>query len=30
MTTDHSYSDQRIALQSTVLETLDYLRSKKP
>lgn len=30
LTTDHSYSDQRIALQSAVLETLDYLRSRKP
>jgi uncharacterized protein len=30
LTTDHSYSDQRIALQSSVLESLEYLRSKKP
>jgi uncharacterized protein len=30
MTTDHSYSDQRIALQSAVLENLGYLQSKKP
>jgi hypothetical protein len=28
MTTDHSYSDQRIALQKAVLETLDYLQHK--
>jgi uncharacterized protein len=29
MTTDHSYSDQRIALQVAVLETLDYLQHKR-
>jgi hypothetical protein len=28
LTTDHSYSDQRIALQKTVLETLDLLQHK--
>jgi uncharacterized protein len=28
MTTDHSYSDQRIALQKAVLETLEYLQHK--
>jgi hypothetical protein len=28
MTTDHSYSDQRIALQKEVLEGLEYLQSK--
>lgn len=28
LTTDHSYSDQRIALQKTVLETLDFLQRK--
>jgi pimeloyl-ACP methyl ester carboxylesterase len=28
LTTDHSYSDQRIALQKTVLEALDYLQHK--
>jgi uncharacterized protein len=29
MTTDHSYSDQRIALQVAVLETLEYLQHKR-
>lgn len=28
LTTDHSYSDQRIALQKAVLETLDFLQHK--
>ena len=28
MTTDHSYSDQRIALEKAVLEALEYLRNK--
>jgi pimeloyl-ACP methyl ester carboxylesterase len=28
MTTDHSYSDQRIALQKAVLEALEYLQHK--
>jgi pimeloyl-ACP methyl ester carboxylesterase len=28
LTTDHSYSDQRIALQKEVLEALDYLQHK--
>jgi len=28
LTTDHSYSDQRIALEKTVLEALDYLQHK--
>jgi uncharacterized protein len=29
LTTDHSYSDQRIALQRAVLEALEYLQRKK-
>jgi hypothetical protein len=28
MTTDHSYSDQRIALEKAVLEALEYLQHK--
>jgi uncharacterized protein len=28
MTTDHSYSDQRIALEKSVLEALEYLQHK--
>jgi hypothetical protein len=28
LTTDHSYSDQRIALEKAVLEALDYLQHK--
>jgi pimeloyl-ACP methyl ester carboxylesterase len=28
LTTDHSYSDQRIALQKAVLETLDFMQHK--
>lgn len=29
LTTDHSYSDQRIALEKAVLENLEYLRQKQ-
>jgi pimeloyl-ACP methyl ester carboxylesterase len=29
LTTDHSYSDQRIALEKAVLENLDYLQQKR-
>jgi pimeloyl-ACP methyl ester carboxylesterase len=29
LTTDHSYSDQRIALEKTVLENLEYLQQKR-
>jgi len=29
MTTDHSYSDQRIALEKAVLENLEYLQQKR-
>jgi len=30
MTTDHSYSDQRVALEKAVLEGLEYLQQRKP
>jgi hypothetical protein len=29
LATDHSYSDQRIALEKAVLENLDYLQQKR-
>jgi len=29
LTTDHSYSDQRIALEKAVLENLEYLQQKR-